>query len=126
MATLASVFGVLALGLAAVGLYGVMSYGVTRRTGEIGIRMAVGARAGDVLWLVLRGTFGLVGVGVMLGLPAAWAASRLIATMLFGLSPTDPVTVAFATAVLMLVAALAAYLPARRASRVDPIVALRE
>jgi len=126
MATLASFFGVLALGLAAVGLYGVMSYGVTRRTGEIGIRMAVGARAGDVLWLVLRGTFGLVGVGVMLGLPAAWAASRLVATMLFGLSPTDPVTVAFATAVLVLVAALAAYLPARRASRVDPVVALRE
>src|SRR5579859_4548015 len=102
-----------------------MCYTVTRRTAEIGIRMALGARRADVLWLVLRETLALLLAGVALGLPAAIGAGRLISSMLFGLTPADPVTIAAAVAFLLTVAALAGYLPARRASRVDPITALR-
>jgi len=122
---LCSFFGLLALTLASVGLYGVMAYAVARRTSEIGIRMALGARSADVLRMVLREALLLVLAGVAVGIPAALAASRLIASMLFGLTPWDPLTISIATLALVAVAVLAGYLPARRASRVSPIVALR-
>lgn len=125
VATLAMFFGLLALGLAAVGLYGLMAYSVTRRTGEIGIRMALGAERRAVVWLVLRDALALVALGIVLGLPAALAASTLVSKMLFGLTPTDPLTAAAAITVLMLVAFAAAILPATKASKVDPMVALR-
>ncbi len=125
MATLGAGFGALALILAAVGVYGLLSYSVARRTGEIGIRMALGAGRGQVLRMVLTAALRMVVMGIALGIPAAWAASRFISTMLFGLTPTDPSTIAIAIATLAAVGALAAYLPARRAARVDPMVALR-
>ncbi|MGH9451104.1 MAG: ABC transporter permease, partial [Terriglobia bacterium] len=124
-AQLSSFFGGLALLLACVGLYGVLSYSVARRTNEIGIRMALGAQRGDILWMVLRETLLLIGIGVAIGVPCALAASKLVSRMLFGLKSTDPVTIGIATAVMLAVAVLAGYLPARRASRVDPLVALR-
>ncbi|MEK6303552.1 MAG: ABC transporter permease [Acidobacteriota bacterium] len=124
-ATLSSFFGVLALLLACVGLYGVMSYGVARRTNEIGIRMALGASAPRVTRMVMRETMGVVLLGVVIGLGAAVATTRLIAAMLFGLAPTDPVTISVAVLLMTGVAAVAGYLPARRAARVDPMVALR-
>jgi predicted permease len=122
---LTSCFGLLALLLVSIGLYGVVSYAAVRRTGEIGIRMALGAQRSDVLWQVLRETILLVAIGLCIGLPAALASTRLIRNQLFGLKPTDPFTISVATLVLVVVAALAGYLPARRASRVDPMVALR-
>ncbi|HSO74997.1 MAG TPA: ABC transporter permease [Blastocatellia bacterium] len=124
-ATLSSFFGVLALLLACIGLYGVMSYGVARRTNEIGIRMALGASAPRVTRMVMRETMGVVLIGVVIGLGAAVATTRLIATMLFGLAPTDHVTIAVAILLMIGVAAFAGYLPARRASKVDPMIALR-
>ena len=125
MATLAGGFGLLALTLACVGLYGLLAYGVVQRTKEIGIRMALGARAVGVVRLVLTDGTRLVLIGVAVGLPVAWAASRGIESMLFGLRPGDPLTLAGATLVLMAAAQFASYLPARRASRVNPLVALR-
>jgi predicted permease len=125
VAQLGSFFSLFALLLASVGLYGVMSYATARRTREIGIRMALGARAVDVIRLVLRETMLLVGFGIVIGLGAAIAATRLVASLLFGLSPTDPLTIALAVLLMLMVAALAAYLPARRAARVDPMEALR-
>ncbi|HTF37983.1 MAG TPA: ABC transporter permease [Blastocatellia bacterium] len=124
-ATLSSFFGVLALLLACIGLYGVMSYGVARRTNEIGIRMALGATAPLVTRMVMRETMLVVGIGVAIGLGAAVATTRLVAAMLFGLAPTDPVTISFAVLLMIGVAALAGYIPARRAARVDPMIALR-
>jgi predicted permease len=124
-ATLSSFFGVLAMLLACVGLYGVMSYGVTRRTNEIGIRMALGATSPRVLSMVMRETMLVVGIGVAIGLGTAVALTRLIATMLYGLAPTDPVTISVAVVLMITVAAVAGYIPARRASRVDPVIALR-
>lgn len=124
-AQLCTFFGGIALLLAAVGLYGLMSYAVVRRTGEIGLRMALGALPGQVLRMILRESLLLVAVGAVLGLGGAFAATRLIATMLFGLSPADPVTYGAVTALLVLVAALACLIPARRAARVDPMTALR-
>lgn len=124
-ATLVSFFGALALILACIGLYGVMAHGVARRTNEIGIRMALGAKGGNIAWMVLRETLVLVGVGLAIGVPAALLSTRLIATQLFGLSPTDPLTLVAAAVVLTVVALLAGYIPARRASRVDPLTALR-
>jgi predicted permease len=124
-ATLSSFFGVLALLLACIGLYGVMSYGVARRTNEIGIRMAHGATAPRVTRMVMRETMLVVGIGVAIGLGAAVATTRLVAAMLFGLAPTDPLTVSFAVLLMIAMAALAGYIPARRASRVDPMIALR-
>jgi predicted permease len=122
---LASFFSAAALLLAALGLYGVMSYGVARRTAEIGVRMALGARQRDVSWSVLQEALRLALMGTAIGLPAGLLATRAISSMLFGLGPNDPVTAALATAVMLAVAAFAGYLPARRAARVDPLVALR-
>ena len=125
LATLGSFFGALALLLACVGLYGLMAYAVARRTGEIAIRLALGARRGDVLWLVLRETLGLALVGTAAGVPLALWAARYAKSLLFGISPSDPLTIALTVAVLTAVATLAGYLPARRALRVDPMSALR-
>ena len=118
-------FGGLALLVASVGLFGLMSYSVARRTHEIGIRMALGAERADVLRLVLRESMILVLAGVLFGLAAAIAASRPIAGLLFGLAPADPMTIAAAIVLMLLLSSVAAYLPARRAARVDPMVALR-
>jgi predicted permease len=125
MATLASGFGILALTLTCVGLYGLLAYGVAQRTREIGIRMALGAQGNRVVVMVLRSGARLVIIGIALGLPGAWVASRSLGSMLFGLTPTDPATTGGAIIALAAAAQLAAYLPARRASRVDPLVALR-
>jgi predicted permease len=125
IAQLVSFFGALALILACIGLYGVMAQGVARRTSEIGIRMALGARGGNIAWMILRETLFLVLAGLILGVPAALLGAHLISTQLFGLSPTDPLTLVGAAIVLTVVAMLAGYLPARRASRVNPLNALR-
>ena len=125
MATLAAGFGLLALTLASVGLYGLLAYTVTRRTREIGIRMALGAQRRRVVGLVLKGAARLVIAGIALGLPAAWAASRWVESMLFGLKATDPAAIVGSIVLLAAVAQLAAYLPAWRASHVDPLTALR-
>ena len=119
-----SIFGALALLLACVGLFAVMSYNVARRTNEIGVRMALGARGIDVTRMVLSECWWLIGGGVALGVAVALAAGRLIQQVLFGLEPTDAVTLASAAVLIALVATLAGFLPARRASRVDPLVAL--
>ncbi len=118
-------FGILGLVLACVGLYGIMAYNVTRRTREMGIRMALGAQKNQVLWMVLRQTLLLIGIGIAIGVPVALAAARLIASQLYGLKPSDPSTIVFAIFVLTGVGLLAGYLPARRAAKVDPMVALR-
>jgi predicted permease len=125
IARLAGVFGFLAMLLASIGLYGIMSYTVARRTRDIGIRMTLGAQPGGVLWLVLRETLLLVLVGVAVGLPVAFAGTRLLKSMLFGLGLVDPVAIVVSTMALAAVAALAGFLPARRAMRVDPMIALR-
>jgi predicted permease len=124
-ATLSSFFGLLALALVSIGLYGVMSYTVARRTHEIGIRMALGAQSANVLRMVMGESLLLVLIGLAIGLAGALATTRLIAGMLFELTPNDPLTIALATLLLLAVAALAGWLPARRAARVDPMVALR-
>jgi putative ABC transport system permease protein len=125
IAQTASAFSLFALLLASVGLYGVMSYAVARRTNEIGIRMALGARGADVVRMVMKETMLLVAIGMAIGLGAARATTRLISSLLFDLSPNDPATIAAAVLLMIVVAALAGYLPARRASRVDPMAALR-
>jgi predicted permease len=125
IAQLVSFFGALALMLACIGLYGVMAHGVARRTNEIGIRMALGAQGGDIAWMVLRETLFLVVAGLVLGVPTAMLAARLISNQLFGLNPSDPLTLITAAVVLSVVALLAGYVPARKASRVDPLIALR-
>ena len=125
VATLSGLFGTLALMLSAVGLYGVMAYAVGQRTREIGIRMALGATTSKVLWSVLQEAGLLVILGVCVGVPVAIAASRLVASMLYGVSATDPVSMTSAAALLGAVGLLSAWIPARRASKVDPMVALR-
>jgi ABC-type antimicrobial peptide transport system permease subunit len=120
-----ALFGSLALVLAAIGLFGLMSYSVSRRTNEIGIRMALGAQRQAVVALVMRESMILVVVGIVIGIGVALSTSRFVATLLFGLAPTDPVSVAAATGIMVVVSAVAGFLPARRASRVDPMVALR-
>jgi predicted permease len=125
IAQLVSFFGLLGLLLSCVGLYGIMAHSVVRRTNEIGIRMALGAERRSIIWMVLKESLLLVALGLVIGVPAAWAAAHLISSQLFGLNPSDPVTLLTAAALLTVVAALAGYLPARKASRVNPLVALR-
>jgi predicted permease len=125
IATLVSLFGLVALLLAAVGLFGVVNYSVARRTNEIGIRMAIGARPREMLQMVLREAVWLVVCGLAVGIPTALAAGRLTGSLLFGVTATDPYTLAAAIAVLLTAALIAAFLPAYRASRVDPLIALR-
>jgi len=125
LAKLSSFFGALAVLLAAVGLYGLMAYAVLRRTQEIGIRVALGATRSDLVWMVLRETLTLVSVGVALGVPAALSLAPIVSSMLFGITPSDPVMISVAVLVMSVVATLAGYLPARRASLVDPLSALR-
>jgi ABC-type antimicrobial peptide transport system permease subunit len=125
LAMLASGLGLLALLLACLGLYGVMGYDVARRTQELGIRLALGAGARHVVWLVLREAVTLALVGAAFGLGAALVAARFVASLLYGLGPDDPLTLLIAAALLLAVAAVAGYLPARRAAHVDPLEALR-
>jgi predicted permease len=124
-ALLASAFGLLALVLTSIGIYGVVAYQVTRRTGEIGIRMALGAQRADVLWMVMRETLLVLAAGAVLGLPAAVAAAQVLRSLLFGLGPSDPTTIIWAAATLAGAGALAGFLPARRAASLSPMDALR-
>jgi len=123
--TLVAIFAAVGLLLAAIGIYGVMSYAVTERTREIGVRAALGAGRGDVLRLVLDETILLAGVGVCVGVAGALATTRLIRALLFHVEPTDSATFAAIALILFVTALIASYIPARRAMRVDPMVALR-
>jgi predicted permease len=125
VAQLSTFFGLLAVFLSSIGIYGLMSYVVSRRTNEIGIRMALGADRSHMRWMVMREIVVLVGVGIAIGIPVTLASSRLVTSMLFGLQGTDPLNLLEATGLLLFVAAVAGYVPARRASRVDPMIALR-
>jgi ABC-type antimicrobial peptide transport system permease subunit len=125
MMRLLASFALLALVLATIGVYGVMSYAVARRTQEMGIRMALGASAREVVGMVLRQGLRTIGIALAIGLAASLGATRLLETQLFGVAAVDPLTFAVAPAILAMIAAVACYLPARRASRVDPLVALR-
>jgi predicted permease len=125
IAELVSFFGLLALLLACIGLYGVMAHGVVRRTKEIGIRMALGAERRNIVWMVLRETVVLVLIGIAIGVPIALGAARLVASQLFGLSTADPLTLLVAASLLSGVGVLAGFLPARKASKVNPLIALR-
>jgi predicted permease len=125
VATLSTAFGVLATLLAVIGLYGVMAYTVARRTREIGVRMALGALPRDVIWLVMREVLMLVGVGIAIGLAAAWGLRQFVSSQLYGISASDPLTVIAAATILAAVALLAGYIPALRATRVNPTRALR-
>ena len=125
VASLSAAFGFLATLLAAIGLYGVMAYTVARRTREIGVRMALGAGSGDVVWLVMKEVLLLVGIGIAVGMPAALGLTRLVKAQLYGIQPNDAATLVLATLGIAAVALLAGYVPALRATRVDPIRALR-
>jgi ABC-type lipoprotein release transport system permease subunit len=125
VARLSGTFGLLAMVLAAIGLYGVLSWTMTRRTREIGIRMAIGARPGGIFRLVLRETLLIVALGIVIGIPLALAAARFLQSLLFGVGVVDPLVIVLASILLAAVALLACFLPARRAARVDPMVALR-
>ena len=122
---LLSVFAAVALTLAMVGVYGLLSYTVVQRTPELGIRLALGGQPGDIRLLILRDGLRLVAAGVLVGVPAALVLAHGLRTLLFGVAATDPVTLFGAVATLVAVAAIACYVPARRATRVDPMVALR-
>ena len=126
MATRSGFFGFLAALLATVGLYGVISYTVARRTNEIGIRMALGAQRANIVGMILREAALLLAIGLVVGAGLALGASKTAASLLFGIKPHDPVTLALAVATLALVAVAASFLPAHRASRLDPMVALRD
>jgi macrolide transport system ATP-binding/permease protein len=124
-AELCTAFAILALVIACVGLYGTVSYNVSRRTGEIGIRMALGARRGNVIGMILKQVLLLAAVGLAIGLPVAFGTSKLVKSFLFGMTPNDPLAIGAAAAILLAAAIFAGYAPARRASRIDPMVALR-
>jgi ABC-type antimicrobial peptide transport system permease subunit len=125
LALLSGFFGAVALALAAIGLYGILSYTVTRRTSEIGVRLALGAPCTSVLWMVMRQSLSMVALGMAIGCGAAVYLSRFVEKLLFGVQPADPITYAIAASVLGGVALVAAWLPARRAAAVDPVRALR-
>jgi ABC-type antimicrobial peptide transport system permease subunit len=125
IAMLSVFFGGLALLLASIGLYGLMSYAVARRTSEIGLRMALGAQRSGVLALILKDVALLVLAGMAVGIPAALGSSRFISSMVYGVAGNDPLTILLSSSILLAVAALAGYVPARRASRIDPTIALR-
>jgi ABC-type antimicrobial peptide transport system permease subunit len=124
-ARLSTTFAFLALAIACIGLYGTMSYNVARRTSEIGIRMALGAQRGRVVWMVLREVFVLAAVGLAISVPTALGASKLVESFLFGMKPNDPLALTLAMITLLSAALLAGYFPARKASRIDPTIALR-
>ena len=126
VATLSAIFGGLAAFLAAIGLYGVMAYTVTRRTREIGIRVALGASRGEVMWLVMREALVLVGVGLAVGLPSAWMLTQVVKSQLYGVAPHDPMAIAAGVLLISLIALGAAYAPGRRATLIQPAEALRE
>jgi ABC-type lipoprotein release transport system permease subunit len=124
-AELATLLGGVAVLLSAIGLYGLLAYGVARRTPEIGLRMALGAQRGRVQWMILRESLVLAGAGVLVGIPGALAGTNVLQSLLFGLASRDPATLVVAALSMFALAALASYVPARRAARVDPLVALR-
>jgi ABC-type antimicrobial peptide transport system permease subunit len=125
IARLTTIFGILALGLACLGLYGVMSYTMQRRTSEVGVRLALGSTRPAVLWLVIRETLLLAGFGVVVGLALAVAGMHMATSFLFGLSPDDPPIIALATGLLLLASAVAGFVPAWRAAHIEPVKALR-
>ena len=113
------------IALSCIGLYGLLAFMVTRRTGEIGVRLALGARPGDIAWPVVRGALWLAGSGLIVGIPIALGATRLLRAVLYGVAPHDPVTMVLSVVLILAVAALAAWIPARRAAKVHPMEALR-
>ena len=125
IARLSTFFGILAVFLASIGIYGLMSYSVARRTNEIGIRLALGAQTGTLLWMVLRETLTLLAIGLAVGVPITLASTRILKSQLYQLSPLDPIAIGSAVAIIAAMTLLAAWLPARRAAKVDPMVALR-
>jgi ABC-type antimicrobial peptide transport system permease subunit len=125
LATLASWLGAVTVALSAIGLYALLAYAVTRRTGEIGIRMTLGAQRSDVRWMIVRQSLVLAAWGLAFGVAASAVGTKMLETLLFNVAARDPLTVALAAAIMLTVCAVAGYLPARRASRVDPMVALR-
>jgi ABC-type antimicrobial peptide transport system permease subunit len=124
-AKLCTGFAILGLTIACVGLYGTVAYNVARRTGEIGIRMALGAQRGAVVRMILRQVLVLAAIGFAIGLPTALVTSKFIGSFLFGMKPNDPLALMMAVAILLAAALLAGYLPARKAARIDPMTALR-
>ena len=125
MSKLAGFFALLALTLACIGLYGVMTYNIVRRTSELGVRMALGASKGMLVRMVLKESFYLLAIGILLGIPVSLAGSRAIQSGLFGVNPADPVTLIAAVLVISVSMLAGAYMPARNAAKIDPMVALR-